>query len=109
MIVMNREPWGPGSTVLVAFNRWWTLWDVWLILFALLSCAVLLFFRLGIRVVCPNCLARVWHKRRLKRYYCQHCDKYLDDGTMEWLDRAPTGVLEPMVEIARRAVCRVFP
>ena len=98
MIVMNREPWGPGSTVLVAFNRWWTLWDVWLILFALLSCAVLLFFRLGIRVVCPNCLARVRYKRRLERYYCQHCDEYLDDGMMKRLIQAPPPPLRPLSE-----------
>ena len=89
LILLRGEPWSPLPVVVVVLNRPFTVWDLWLIQLAVLSGAGLVFFLLGVRVICPKCLGRVRHNRRHQLYYCGTCDEYLDDGTMERLARTP--------------------
>ena len=82
----------------VGFNRPITLWDLWLVQLAVWIGAGLLFLRLGVRVVCPKCLARLTHNRRHQLYYCGTCDEYFDDGTMQKLAHAPSPPPRPLSE-----------
>jgi hypothetical protein len=96
-ILLRREPWAPVPVVVV-LNRPFTVWDLWLIQLTVGIGAGLLFFWLGVRVVCPKCLARVRHNRRRQLYYCGKCDEYLDDGTMERLAQVPPPPIRSLSE-----------
>jgi hypothetical protein len=97
LVVAALVPSPPGSGI-VGFNWLFTLWILWLLQLAAGVILGWLLFKLVVRVVCPNCLARLSFRRRHQRYYCRKCDEYFDDGTMVWLARISPPPPRPLSE-----------